>query len=114
MTVALQSLLAQTGLALGPLRDVNTALQAQALLRKLGYEVPVSAFSSALTALATAAGELVDAVKIVANATDDAELATARVTRNGEWATPRRTRGSLRASARRRSTRPSPRRARRT
>lgn len=58
---ALQSILTETSLAIAPLRSIKSPDQAAAFFRKLGYELPVGAIGSALTAVTTQAGELVEA-----------------------------------------------------
>src|SRR6185369_6756341 len=75
MADALQSLLSQAGLALAPLRSVNTPDQAVALFRKLGYEIPPGAFGGALTPLSTEANQLINAVRLLAEATGEAGIA---------------------------------------
>jgi hypothetical protein len=77
MADALQSLLSQAGLALAPLRSVNTPDQAVALFRKLGYEIPPAAFGGALTALSTEANQLINAVRLLAEATGEGGVAAA-------------------------------------
>src|SRR6185369_5119560 len=77
MADALQSLLSQAGLALAPLRSVNTPDQAVALFRKLGYEIPPGAFGGALTPLSTEANQLINAVRLLAEATGEAGIAAA-------------------------------------
>jgi hypothetical protein len=77
MADALQSILTQAGLALAPLRSVNTPDQAVAFFRKLGYEIPPAAFGGALTALSTKANDLITAVRQLTQATSEAAIATA-------------------------------------
>jgi hypothetical protein len=62
VTNALQSILTEAGLAIAPLRAVNTPEKAVAFCRQLGYEIPPGAFGGALPAVATQAGNLVSAV----------------------------------------------------
>ena len=77
MADALQSILSQAGLALAPLRSVNTPDQAVAFFRKLGYEIPPGAFGGALTGLSTAANDLIAAVRQLTEASDDASIVAA-------------------------------------
>jgi hypothetical protein len=77
MADALQSVLAQAGLALAPLRAIKTPDQAQVFFRKLGYEVPVTAFAGALTTLSARADELTGAVRTLAEATGEGGIAAA-------------------------------------
>src|SRR6185295_9048856 len=77
MSNALQSILTEAGLAIAPLRVINTPEMAVAFFRQLGYEIPAGAFGSALPALATQAGDLVAAVGLLARASDEGKLAEA-------------------------------------
>lgn len=77
MADALQSILFQAGLALAPLRSVNTPDQAVAFFRKLGYEIPPAAFGGALTGLSTRANELINAVRSLTEASGEAAIAAA-------------------------------------
>jgi len=77
MADALQSILSQAALALAPLRAIKTADQAAAFCRKLGYDIPVGAFGSELSALSSGAGDLIDAVRQLTVANDDTGTATA-------------------------------------
>jgi hypothetical protein len=77
MADALQSILSQAGLALAPLRSVNTPDQAVAFFRKLGYEIPPAAFGGALTGLSTQANDLIAAVRQLTEASGEAAIAAA-------------------------------------
>jgi hypothetical protein len=77
MANTLQSILTEAGLALAPLRAVNTPQRAVAFFRQLGYEIPLSAFGGALSALATKAEELITSVRQLAQASSDAGIALA-------------------------------------
>src|SRR4030095_2224498 len=77
MSNALQSILTEAGLAIAPLRAINTPEKAVAFFRQLGYEIPAGAFGSSLTALATQAGDLVAAVGQLAGASDQGGIAEA-------------------------------------
>ncbi|MBX3252642.1 MAG: hypothetical protein KF862_00770 [Chitinophagaceae bacterium] len=74
---ALQSILTEAGLALAPVRAVNTPQKAQDFFKKLGYDIPVNAFGSALSALATQGTELVNAVRTLVDAEGDMEVIAA-------------------------------------
>lgn len=77
MPDALQSVLTQTGLAIAPLRSLQTPEQAQAFFRQLGYDIPGAAISSKLGALASQGGELVHAVEQLVSAGSDTALIAA-------------------------------------
>ncbi len=77
MADTLQSLLAEIGLAIAPLRTINTPDRAVAFFRKLGYEIPSGAFGSALSGLATQAEGLTDSVRQLTEAADQSGIATA-------------------------------------
>lgn len=78
MADALQSILTHAGLALAPLRSVNTPDQAVAFFRKLGYEIPPAAFGGgALAGLSTQANDLIAAVRQLTEATGEAAIAAA-------------------------------------
>ena len=72
---ALKNILTSASLAIAPLRGVKTPEAAQELFAKLGYDLPVSAFGSVLSELATHAGELVNGVKDLINATSESAVA---------------------------------------
>ena len=74
---ALQSILTEAGLALAPVRAINSGQKAQDFFKKLGYEIPVSAFGSALSPLATQGTELVTAVRSLVDAEGDTEVIAA-------------------------------------
>jgi hypothetical protein len=71
---ALQNVLTEAGLAIAPLRSLNTPDKAVAFFRQLGYEIPGGAFGGSLSALGTHAGELVAAVRQLASASGDAAV----------------------------------------
>ena len=77
MPHALQSILTQVGLAIAPLRAIDTPEKAAAFFRLLGYEISPSAFGGALPALATQAGELAGAVGLLAGASGEGGVAAA-------------------------------------
>jgi len=74
MADALQSVLTQAGLAIAPLRAVNTPDKAVAFFRQLGYDIPTGAFGASLSTLATNAQDLLAAVRQLAQASDAALL----------------------------------------
>lgn len=77
MADAMQSTLTGAGLALAPLRAVDSPQKAVELFRKLGYEIPPAAFGSSLADLGNEATQLVAAVEDLARAEGDAAIATA-------------------------------------
>jgi hypothetical protein len=77
MADALQSTLVQAGLALAPLRAVNTPARAAAFCRKLGYEIPPGAFGGGLAGLSAQANDLIAAVRQLINASGEAAVAAA-------------------------------------
>ncbi|MFC5412203.1 DUF6603 domain-containing protein [Larkinella bovis] len=77
MADALKSVLTQAGLAMAPLRAVRTPAQAQELFRKLGYEIPVGAFGSALSEIGTKGTELLTAIQQLATASGDSAILAA-------------------------------------
>lgn len=84
---ALKNILTSASLAIAPLRGVKTPEAAQELFAKLGYDLPVSAFGSVLSELATHAGELINGVKDLINATSDSAVAANLVKLFGRLAT---------------------------
>ena len=74
MADALQSILTQAGLAIGPLRSITTPTQAVAFFQKLGYQIPSAAFGSALSTLAAQAEGLVTNVQKLVNTTDESDI----------------------------------------
>ena len=79
MADALQTVLSELGVAIAPLRGIDTPERAVVFFRQLGYEIPLGAFGGALSQLGSAAGALVDAVKHLAQATSDTDVAAAIV-----------------------------------
>jgi hypothetical protein len=77
MSDALQSVLTELGLAIAPFRAVKTPDQAVAFFRQLGYELPSSAFGSALNGLTTQASGLVSALEQLVNASSESDVASA-------------------------------------
>ena len=77
MADALKSILTEAGLAIAPLRAVNTPDRAVAFFRQLGYEIPSGAFGSSLSELATKSGDLITSVQQLAQASGDAGIALA-------------------------------------
>ncbi|WNZ46467.1 hypothetical protein Q2T42_01275 [Leptolyngbya boryana CZ1] len=77
---ALQSILTETSLAIAPLRSIRTPDQAIAFFRQLGFELPAGAGGSSLTALATQAGELVEAIRQLLSASGEGAVASAIAT----------------------------------
>lgn len=73
----LQSTLIEVGLAVSPLREVNSAARAQAFFIKLGYNFQAGAFGSSLSALATQAGEIVTSVRNLTTADNEGEIIAA-------------------------------------
>lgn len=74
---ALQNILTEAGLAIAPLKAIDTPDKAVAFFRQLGYEIPGGAFGGSLSALATHAGELIAAVRQLAGASGDAAVLNA-------------------------------------
>lgn len=74
---ALQSLLTEAGLAIAPLRSVDSPDKAVVFFRQLGYEIAPGSFGGALSQLATQAGELVNAVKRLLDETEEARVIAA-------------------------------------
>jgi hypothetical protein len=79
MPDALQNLLTDTGLAIAPLRAIDTPAKAVVFFRQLGYELPAGAFGGALSNVATQADGLVSAVNALAGATGEGGVAAAIV-----------------------------------
>lgn len=77
MPDALQSVLIELGLAIAPFRAVKTPDQAVAFFQQLGYELPSSAFGSALNGLTTQASGLVSALEQLVNASSETDVASA-------------------------------------
>lgn len=82
MPDALQSILIQAGIALAPLRAIDTPDKAVVFFRQLGYEMPPGSFGSSLSDLANHGMELVNAVKELAGASGDSAVigAVAKIT----------------------------------
>jgi hypothetical protein len=76
---AFRSVTAEVGLAISPLRAINSPERAVAFFRQLGYEVPAGAFGGALQTLAGQAAGLVSDVRALVDAHDDGETASAIV-----------------------------------
>jgi hypothetical protein len=77
MPDALQSILTQAGVALAPLRAIDSPTKAVVFFRQLGYEMPPGSFGGALADLANQGIELVNAVKAIPNASGDAAVISA-------------------------------------
>src|SRR5215211_1352926 len=77
MPDALQSILIQAGVALAPLRAIDTPDKAVVFFRQLGYEMPPGSFGSSLSGLANHGTELVNAVKELATANGDSAVIAA-------------------------------------
>ncbi len=77
MADALQNLLAASGVALEPLRKIDTPAKAVAFFRQLGYELPAGAFGAALSNLGTEVDQMISAVRTLASASGDAAVAGA-------------------------------------
>lgn len=84
---ALQSVLTEAGLALSPLRAVNTPQKAVELFKKLGYDLPASAMGGALSGVATEGTELVNAVRTLVDAEGDAAVIAALASIGGRFGT---------------------------
>src|SRR5215470_4688288 len=67
----LQSILSQLGIAFAPLKAIKTNAQATLFFQKLGYEIPTSAFGSALTDLAANIEELSKSTQSLSVSTDN-------------------------------------------
>ncbi|AGW90324.1 DUF6603 domain-containing protein [Cupriavidus sp. DF5525] len=87
MADALQNILTGAGLAIAPLREIDTPDKAVVFFRQLGYELPAGAFGSALSTLGTEATGLVAAVDTLANSTGEAGVAAAIVNLLGKLGT---------------------------
>jgi len=74
---ALQNILTGAGLAIAPLRAIDTPAKAVAFFRQLGYELPAGAFGGALSNLGSQATQLVAAVNTLANATGEVGIGLA-------------------------------------
>ncbi|WP_394748068.1 DUF6603 domain-containing protein [Spongiimicrobium salis] len=74
---ALQSILTEAGLAIAPIRSIDSPQKAVAFFRKLGYELPEGAFGTALSDLATEVTELVTGIQNLVAATEDEEIVVA-------------------------------------
>ena len=68
---ALQSILTEAGVAISPIKAINSPEKAVAFLKKLGYDLQANAIGSALSTLASEGIELVTAIRALANATED-------------------------------------------
>jgi hypothetical protein len=79
MADALQSILTEVGLAIAPLRKVDTPQRAVVFFRQLGYEIPAGAFGGSLAKIGGAASALVDAVRQLTGASDASAIAAAIV-----------------------------------
>lgn len=84
MADALQNILTGAGLAIAPLRAIDTPAKAVAFFRQLGYELPAGAFGSALSSLGAEATGLVAAVNTLASSTGEAGIAAAIVNLMGK------------------------------
>lgn len=84
---ALQSVLTEAGIAISPLRSVDSADKAVAFFKKLGYDLPGSSFGTKLSALATQASNLVAAVRDLVDASGDSEVIAALAAITAELAT---------------------------
>ena len=76
---ALQSILTEMGLALSPLRSINTPERGVEFFKKLGYTFAPGSFGGALPGLASQAGELVNAIRMLAEASGEGGVAAAIV-----------------------------------
>lgn len=77
MADALQSILTNAGLALAPLRAIDSPDKAVTFFRQLGYELPPGSFGASLGKLANQGTELVNAVKDLINASGDTAVIAA-------------------------------------
>ena len=77
MPDALQSILTQAGIALAPLRSIDTPAKAVVFFRQLGYEMPPGSFGSSLADVANQGMELVNAVKEIPVASGDSAVIAA-------------------------------------
>ncbi|MBT8185523.1 MAG: hypothetical protein KJN76_11835, partial [Eudoraea sp.] len=74
---ALQSVLTEAGLAIAPLRSIDSPENAIAFFKKLGYDLPATAFGSALSGLATQGTALVSSVRTLVEASGDEDVIAA-------------------------------------
>jgi hypothetical protein len=74
---ALQSILTETSLAISSLRTITSPEQAVVFFRKLGYEFPTGSVGSTMPQLAAQAGELIDAIRQLVEASEEAAVAAA-------------------------------------
>lgn len=76
---ALQNILTEAGLALAPLRTVNTPQKGVDFLEQLGYNIPPGSFGGALPGAASQAGDLITAVRQLTTASGDGAVTAATV-----------------------------------
>ena len=76
---ALKSLLSQTGVALAPLRSIDSAERAVSFFKQLGYDFSASAFGGTLSNLAGAAGNLAASLQSLTTANTDEDTAGALI-----------------------------------
>jgi hypothetical protein len=74
---ALQSILTEAGLAISPLRAVNTPEKAVVFFRQMGYDFPTGIFGGSLSGLASRGSDLVNAVKDLAQTSGDGAIVAA-------------------------------------
>jgi hypothetical protein len=79
MADALQNILTETGLAIAPLRSINSPERAIAFFRQLGYDFSAGAFGSSLSQLGGHATELIAGVQQLAAAHSEEDVAAAVV-----------------------------------
>lgn len=76
---ALQSVLTEAGLALAPLRTVNTPQKGVDFFKQLGYNIPPGSFGGALPGAASQVGDLIAAVRQLSSASGEGAVAAAIV-----------------------------------
>ena len=74
---ALQSVLTEAGLAIAPLRAINTPEKGVAFFKQLGFNFPPNSFGGALPGIASQGSELLTAVQQLVNASGDQQVIAA-------------------------------------
>ena len=74
---ALQSVLTEAGLAIAPLRAINTPEKGVAFFKQLGFNFPPNSFGGALPGIASQGSELLTAVQQLVSASGDQQVIAA-------------------------------------